>query len=127
MNFKKILITFAVLLPASLAFADTGAPVKVDNSALNARDASHDTLTPTDQSKGTKSDVELTRKIRRLVTKDGSLSTKAHNVKIITLNGVTTLRGPVNTVEESQKIENFATKVVGVNSVKNDLEVKAND
>lgn len=109
------------------AFADDTVSVDVDNTAVNVRDANDTTRTPLDQSKGSRADVEATRKIRRLVMRDKSLSTNAHNVKIITLRGVTTLRGPVNSLEESTKIENLAKKVAGVSAVQNQLEVKQNN
>jgi hyperosmotically inducible periplasmic protein len=50
-----------------------------------------------DQQSGVTGDAELTRKIRRAVVKDDSLSTLAHNVKSISANGDVTLRGFVNT------------------------------
>ncbi len=96
----------------------------VDNTQVNQRDRNDRTLTPTDQVSGTKSDVEVTRQIRRLITKDDTLSTNAHNVKIITLKGVTTLRGPVNSVEERSRIVDYANRLVGANAVRNQLEVK---
>ena len=46
----------------------------------------------------------LTRKIRRAVVKDSSLSMMAHNVKIISSNGNVTLRGPVKTEQEKSVI-----------------------
>ena len=42
----------------------------------------------------------LTRKIRRAVVKNFSLSMMAHNVKIISAHGNVTLRGPVKTEHE---------------------------
>lgn len=40
-----------------------------------------------------------TAKIRKAITADKTLSTYAHNVKIITLNGTVTLKGPVTSDE----------------------------
>lgn len=94
-----------------------------DNTAMNKRDGNEDrTLTPTDQSAGSKADVELTRKIRKAITESDTLSTSAQNVKIITLKGITTLRGPVNTAAEKMKVEQLA-KIAGAKEVKNQLEV----
>lgn len=95
-----------------------------DNSVINKRDNDGRMLTPGDQAAGSAGDVELTRRIRQLVTSDKSLSVNAHNVKIITLNGVTTLRGPVNSSDERVKIEGLAAQVVGKNSVRSSIEVK---
>ena len=56
---------------------------------------------------------------------DKSLSTYAHNVKIITQDGFVTLKGPVNSEEEKQSIASKAAEVVGSpNKVTNQLTVK---
>lgn len=78
-----------------------------------------------DQAKGTKKDVEITRLIRREITKNDSLSTNAKNVKIITLNGTVTLRGPVNSQEEVAMITEAAQRHAVNNQVTSELEVKA--
>jgi hyperosmotically inducible protein len=56
--------------------------------------------------------------------KDKSLSTYAHNVKIISVNGMVTLKGPVRTEEDKQSIAAKAADVVGADKVTNELEVK---
>ena len=71
-----------------------------------------------------KVDVELTRRIRRAVIKDDSLSTAAHNVKIVTANGAVTLRGPVNSEQEKVVIGKKAQAIAGASNVNNELEVK---
>ena len=71
-----------------------------------------------------KGDVELTRRIRRAVEKDNSLSMTAHNVKIVTANGAVTLRGPVDSEQEKIAIGRKATAIAGANNVDNQLEVK---
>jgi osmotically-inducible protein OsmY len=58
--------------------------------------------------------------------KDDSLSMNAHNVKIITSNGIVTLRGPVKSQTERAAVEAKAKQVAGVQSVNNQLEVEAN-
>lgn len=94
-----------------------------DNSGKNVRDRSDATLTPGDQS-GSDSDREITRKIRRAITSNDQLSTDAKNIKIITINGKVTLRGPVKTADE-QKTINSIVQQQGVTSVDDQLEVKA--
>ena len=76
------------------------------------------------QQSNSKGDVELTRKIRRAVVKDGSLSMMAHNVKIISANGNVILRGPVKTKEEKAAVANKAQAIAGADKVDNQLEVK---
>ena len=93
-----------------------------DNTGKNVRDRSDSALTPGDQGKSPQ-DVQTTQKIRRAITSDDQLSTTAKNVKIITDNGKVTLRGPVNSQQEKQAIEDAARKA-GVNNIDNQLEIK---
>lgn len=97
------------------------APVAADNTKTNQRDR-NDPLTPIDQGND-EADLETTQKIRKAVVGDDSLSFTAKNVKIITLNGKVTLRGPVKSAEEREKIAAFARKVAGAANVDNQLEV----
>jgi len=121
LNFK---IATLILLAATaqIAFADSA--YNADNTSVNKRDQSDTTLTPMDQSKGSKRDVELTRKIRQAIVKDKAMSSYAKNIKIITLSGKATLRGPVENSEEKTRIEGLASRVSGIASVDNQLEVK---
>ena len=79
-------------------------------------------MTPLDQSHA-ESDVELTRSIRKTLVDDATLGTNAQNVKVITVDGKVTLRGPVATTEERARIVAIATKAAGPDRVQNELEV----
>src|ERR1700731_963471 len=95
---------FSTLLGLGVvATAQDSTPAAPDNSAVNVRDRAPGAMTAGQQSNST-SDVELTRRIRRAVVQDHSLSMLAHNVKIISANGSVTLRGPVKTEEEKTAI-----------------------
>jgi len=96
-----------------------------DSTAKNLRDKDHATLTPIDQAQGSRHDVDLTRQIRRALMANPTLSTNAKNIKIVTLNGRTTLRGPVKTAGEQKRVLKKARKIVGVQNVENQLEVTA--
>lgn len=76
-----------------------------------------------DQQKENKNDREITRQIRKALVADKSLSSYAHNVKIITTNGTVTLRGPVRTEDEKSSIESKAKAIAGVSDVKNELTI----
>jgi hyperosmotically inducible protein len=95
-----------------------------EDTSRNVRDKDDMTLTPEDQ-KETEADVKVTANIRKVVTDDESLSVNAHNAKIITRNGVVTLRGPVESQAESMRLQQIATQTPGVMRVVNQLEVKA--
>ncbi|MFN2476240.1 MAG: BON domain-containing protein [Chthoniobacterales bacterium] len=102
----------------------TASPAAADNTALNSRDRSGQTKTSGDQS-NKNADIQVTAAIRRAVVGDGSLSMTAKNVKIITANGVVTLRGPVKTAAEKAQIAKLATANAGKAKIANQLEVKA--
>jgi hyperosmotically inducible protein len=95
-----------------------------ENTELNVRDKDNTTLTPEDQ-KENKSDIKITAAIRQAVVRNKSLSVDAQNVKIITRNGVVTLRGPVKNKKESKQIKKIAKHTPGVLKVDNQLEIKA--
>ncbi|MDO9048586.1 MAG: BON domain-containing protein [Methylobacter sp.] len=97
---------------------------ELENTERNVRDQDNATLTPEDQ-KETKKDIKITAKIRQAVVRDKSLSVDAQNAKIITRNGVVTLRGPVANEAESMKLQKIAKKMRGVVRVDNQLENKA--
>jgi hyperosmotically inducible periplasmic protein len=99
---------------AAAAPADRAAQpaIEADNSRINRRDRSGSTLTPMDQGPSD-ADRKITRDIRQAVMKDSSLSFTAKNVKIITIGGKVTLRGPVKTQAERAAVEAAARKVVG--------------
>ncbi len=77
----------------------------------------------TDQQGNNKTDLKLTASIRRSIVADGSLSTYAHNVKIVVENGVATVKGPVRTEEEKAAIAAKAAAVVGQDHVVHQMEI----
>jgi len=93
----------------------------LDNTGRNVRDKSDATLTPEDQMEN-ESDITITATIRQAVVKDELLSVNAQNIKIITRNGVVTLRGPVKSEAESMKLQQIAKQTPGVVQVDNQLE-----
>jgi hyperosmotically inducible periplasmic protein len=98
----------------SLAMAQTP-----DNTANNKGD----TQTAEKQSNA-KADREITAKVRKEIVSDKDLSTYAHNVKVITVNGVVTLKGPVKSEDEKAKVSELAANVVSADKITNELTVK---
>ena len=92
------------------------------NTKMNERDRGGAALTPMDQGGG--KDRDITAAVRRSVVADGSLSFNAKNVKIITVAGKVTLRGPVKSDAEKATIEAKTKATAGVTEVDNQLEVK---
>ncbi len=110
---------FAFILSAGSSFSvsalqaqSSDAKTKADNSAVNKRDQNPDEATA-DQQKMNAADRDLTAKIRKSLMADKSLSTYAHNVKIISQDGMVTLKGPVRSDEEVKSIVAKAAEVTG--------------
>jgi hyperosmotically inducible periplasmic protein len=76
-----------------------------------------------DQQKMNPADRAITQKIRKAIHEDKSLSTYAHNIKIITQDGKVTLRGPVRSEDEKSNLQAKATEVAGQDNVTNQLEI----
>jgi hyperosmotically inducible periplasmic protein len=130
---KKTLLLFSVALLALGGYAGTAHPTEEtpallaqaapDNTGRNVRDRGGLTLTPGDQSES-EADRTLTQEIRKAVVADDSLSTLAKNIKIITVDGVVTLRGPVQSPREKETIGTKAQQIAGIDKIDNQLEVK---
>jgi hyperosmotically inducible protein len=114
-----LLLCAAPIVVAAQDQGSTSTATAPDNTARNRAHA-----TTADQQKENTSDREIARKIRRAVVADSSLSTYAHNVKIIAMDGGVTLKGPVKSNEEKQSIAAKAAEVVGKDKVTDQLTVK---
>jgi len=114
-------LTVALVLAPDFSLGQDSA-TKPDNTKVNKRD--RDKSEPTaDQQKNNVSDRKLAKDVRNAITSDKSLSTYAHNVKVIAQNGTVTLKGPVRSDEEKKAIEEKAAQVAGANNVQSQLSV----
>jgi hyperosmotically inducible periplasmic protein len=84
------------LAPTQLLAQELTSP---DNTKANQRDRNSAEATA-DQEENT-SDRDTTRRVRQALQNDKSLSTYAHNVKIITQKGIMTMKGPVRSEEKT--------------------------
>lgn len=109
------MLASAMLLCSPLAFpalSSDDKPVKPDNTKVNERDKNPGAVTA-DQQKMNSTDRELTAKIRKSLMSDKTLSMNAHNVKIISQDGMVTLKGPVQSSAEVKTIMAKAVEVTG--------------
>ncbi len=118
-----LLLSVGVVASAQEPSAQQASPAP-DNSKVNERDRSQNEPTA-DQQKENRSDRDITQQIRQSITKDKSLSTYAHNVKIVTKNGQVTLKGPVRSEDEKKAIEAKAAEVAGDGKVTSELNIKS--
>ena len=130
LKYLRIAVCACVLIAAApLAFAQQSAPAaavsspSADNTRINRRDRSSETMKPTDQPND-RADIKVAAAVRRAIVKDSSLSMKAHNVKLVAAGGVVTLRGPVANAAEKARVASIAAAVPGVTHVDNQLDVK---
>lgn len=98
------------------------AAVNVDNTEVNKRDRQNQEITA-DKHGTSENDIKISASLRQLLVNDTSLSTYAQNIKIITVNGEVTLKGPVKSVQEQRTLVSKAKKVSGVSRVSNKTEV----
>jgi hyperosmotically inducible periplasmic protein len=109
------LLGASLLLAVPALAAQDQAPA-ADNTKMNQGDANKGAMTA-DQQKMNPADRDISKNIRAAVVKDRSLSTYAHNIKIITQDGKVTLKGPVRSDDEKSNIESKAIAVAGAGNV----------
>ena len=116
---NALLLSGACSLIALPASAQQTAP---DNTKVNKADPAKGTVTA-DQQKENAADRDLAKKIRQAVVGDKSLSTYAHNVKIVARDGHVTLKGPVRSEAEKTAVAAKATEIAGEGKVTNEITV----
>jgi hyperosmotically inducible periplasmic protein len=126
----RALIAQLVLMSSlSLVWAQQGAdtsqnPPAADNTKTNQRDRNPSEPTA-DKQKENSTDRQLAQQIRRALVKDKSLSTNAHNIKVIAQDGAVTLKGPVDSETEKQAVEGKAAQIAGSDKVTSDIQVRS--
>ena len=111
MKFSRIALATLFSVATITCYGQAG-DTKPDNTKVNKRYGKSDEVTA-DQQKANASDTDLTKKIRQSVMADKSLSSYAHNVKIISKDGAVTLKGPVKSDDEKKAIVAKAVAVAG--------------
>jgi osmotically-inducible protein OsmY len=119
--FHRILgaATLSILFLGIPALASQDFQTPADNTKQN-KDQSPPTA---DQQKMNPADRAITQKIRKAIHDDTTLSTYAHNIKVITQDGKVTLRGPVRSEDEKANLEAKAASIAGQDNVTDQLEI----
>ncbi len=125
-GFEALVLGASLLLGSSLPATgvrtqDAQQPA-ADNTKSNKGDQSSGAMTA-DKQKMNPADRDLTKKIRAALHDDSTLSTYAHNIKIVSQGGKVTLKGPVRSDDEKLAVEAKATGVAGAGNVTNELTV----
>ena len=131
---RKAVLLFSISLLVLGGYAGTASPAErslspptnmvPDNTDVNTRDRRGETSTTSDDQAERAVDRTLIQRIRQAIVADESLSTTAKNVKVMMINGVVTLRGPVHSLQEKGSIAATAQHIAGTNNVDNQLEIK---
>jgi osmotically-inducible protein OsmY len=111
----------AAAQPATADQSTTSSSSQNDNTKSN-KDASNSRTTP-DVQKNDASDLSLTQQIRKGIMADKTLSTYAHNVKVVAAGGTVTLNGVVRTAEEKSKVAAIAAQIAGKDHVVDEMKV----
>ena len=112
LNNKNLLLILAVSAVSVVSTQTISAQTAADNSGVNKRDRKSTAMTA-DKQKVNAADQGMTRKIRKSLMADKSLSTYAHNIKIITAGGMVTLKGPVKSDDEKKSVMAKAVAIAG--------------
>jgi osmotically-inducible protein OsmY len=125
MNHSKVILTTLFCVAAVISYGQTpDTSTKPDNTKVNKRDRNAGEVTA-DQQKVNATDQDLTKRIRQSIMSDKSLSTYAHNIKIISQNGTVTLKGPVKSDDEKKAVMAKAVAVAGsADKVTDQISVK---
>jgi osmotically-inducible protein OsmY len=124
---------FALVASAAIALLCSSGVVIVPRAIAQSGDAqttpdnsknNRDHAQTADSQSNAKADRQITASIRKSILADKDLSTYAHNIKIITMNGSVTLKGPVKSEEEKQKIASDAAGIVSADKITNEISVK---
>lgn len=119
---RTYLLPGLLMAAATFSLPNSLAAQNPDNTGMNRADRNSDQTA--DQQQKDRSDRNLTDQIRKAIVADKSLSTDAHNVKVITRQGQVTLKGPVRSENEKRTVEAKATEVAGQDKVTNDLVIE---
>lgn len=120
--YPAALLLLALCVPAWSQDTSANPQVRGDNTKVNQRDQKAEEPTA-DQQKENSSDRELTKEIRKTLVGDKSLSTYAHNIKVVAENGKVTLKGPVRSQEEKATVLSKAAQVAGRDNINDEITV----
>ena len=110
----RALVSVGLMLPGHALIAQNP-----DNSAQNK-----DQSSTADKQSNAKADRMMTAQVRKAIVGDKGLSMYAHNVKVLVQNGTVTLKGPVRSDEEKQKVLSDAGSVVAADKISDQLTIK---
>jgi hyperosmotically inducible periplasmic protein len=129
LKLSRLLLPFgSMLFCASLMATPVPRYQEIQQAAPDNTKKNKDQAPPTaDQQKMNPSDRAITQKIRKAIHEDNSISTYAHNIKIISQDGKVTLRGPVRSEDEKSNLQAKAVAVAGEGNVTNEIEVKSSN
>lgn len=119
---RRVVFALAVVGALFLPLVSAGAQPPADNTKVNKRDQAKGAATA-DQQKENSTDRDIASRIRRALMDDKTLSTYAHNVKVIAQDGHVTLKGPVRTEDEKKIVAAKATEVAGAGHVTNQISI----
>jgi osmotically-inducible protein OsmY len=117
---RKTLFASLLAVAALTACKQHSDPPAADNTARNV---DHKVQETADNASNAKPDIDITQQIRKAVMADDTLSTNAHNCKIVVKDGAVTLAGPVKSDAERTRVAELASQAAGGRTIDNQLQV----
>jgi hyperosmotically inducible protein len=112
---QRISLALAVIaIAGGLSAVEYGSPAPAGQEPSKAT---------AEKQSNSKSDLELTQKIRQSIYADKSLSAAAHNVMIVTRDGKVTIRGAVYSENEKESVLDKANHIAGGANVSSEIQV----
>ena len=119
---SRVVHAIAIALACLAISIPALAQAPADNTKANEKDRNKGAVTA-DQQKENATDRDIAQKIRQSIVGDKALSTYAHNVKVVAIDGRVTLKGPVRPEDEKRAVEAKAADVVGAANVTNEITI----
>lgn len=122
MGARSLFVCALLALGTSTIGLAQDSTAKADNSKNNSKNNRNSAVTA-DNAKNNKSDVQLAAAIRKSIVADKTLSTYAHNVKVVVRNGTVTLTGPVRSEDEKKSVASKATEAASGATVNDQMTI----
>jgi len=120
---KTMMVALTVLTAAACTPKQETSVAPATDDLMAVASESSENKQPLPHQAEKEADRAITQQIRQQVFKEDALSKDAKEVRIVTVDGVVTLRGPVQTEAERKEIDSVAKCIEGVKRVDNQLEI----
>ena len=119
----KTVVALAVFATVGCSPKQEAQPAQLSGDSMAMPSEAAENKQPLPHQAEKETDRAITQQIRQQVYNEDDISRDAKSVKIVTVDGVVTLRGPVQNEAERAEIHNVAQRIDGVKRVDDQLEI----